>query len=157
MMTKKRKAYIIVSWILVFACMGVIFYMSSQPANESQAMSDGLLQKIMDLFHIEISSFIIRKAAHMTEFLGLALLLFNSIYATSETKFTPYIAWGVTFLYAISDEVHQIFVECRACQFRDMLIDGTGAILGVLIGLIILIIYKKIKERGKKNGDIKSV
>ena len=156
-MTTKRKVYIIVSWILVFACMGVIFYMSSRPATESQAMSDGLLKKIMDLFHIEISSFIIRKGAHLTEFLGLALLLFNSIYATSETKFTPYIAWGVTFLYAVSDEIHQIFVDGRACQFRDMAIDGTGALIGVLIGFIILIIYKKIKKRGNENGDIKSI
>ena len=36
-------------------------------------------------------------------------------------------------LYAASDEFHQLFVPGRAGSIRDVIIDGTGAVLGVCI------------------------
>lgn len=33
-------------------------------------------------------------------------------------------------LYAVSDELHQWFVEGRSCELRDVGIDTTGVILG---------------------------
>jgi VanZ family protein len=43
------------------------------------------------------------------------------------------------FLYAVSDEVHQIFVPGRAFAIRDIIIDTSGAALG--LGIIAL--FKK--------------
>ena len=42
------------------------------------------------------------------------------------------------FLYAISDEIHQLFIVNRSCELRDVLID----MIGVLIGYFLI----KIKE-----------
>ena len=42
------------------------------------------------------------------------------------------IALGLAALYAISDEVHQHFVEGRHAAALDVLIDATGALVGVL-------------------------
>ena len=46
---------------------------------------------------------------------------------------TAAIALSVGFLYAVSDEVHQIFVPGRAGQLRDVLIDTTGVLLGIFL------------------------
>lgn len=156
-MTVKRKIYISISWILVAAAMIFIFYMSSRIASESQAMSDSVLQKVFELIGIEFSSFIIRKGAHTLEFMGLAMLIFNAVYATWQLRITPIIAFAGTVLYAVSDEFHQNFVEGRACQLRDVLIDSNGALIGILISIIILLIIRKITERGKKNGNTQTL
>lgn len=153
----KNKIYIIISWILVVACMGVIFYMSSQPATVSQKTSDSLLSKIIDVLGIELSSRFIRKLAHATEFCVLSILLANAINITFKTKHTWILALGTTIIYGISDEIHQIFVEGRACQLTDMLIDSLGAIAGIIIWLIIFTIIKSNNERGKKNGSSQTI
>ena len=148
-----KKVYIIISWFLVALCMGVIFYLSARPATESQEMSDSLMFKFIEIFGIEISGRFIRKLAHATEFFSLAVLLFNAIYVTFKHKMTWAFALCVAILYAISDEIHQLFVEGRACQLKDVLIDSSGAIVGILISLIILKLINSRKERGKKNGS----
>lgn len=38
----------------------------------------------------------------------------------------------ICILYAISDEVHQLFVPGRGGQVRDVIIDSAGAIAGIL-------------------------
>jgi len=38
---------------------------------------------------------------------------------------------GICVLYAVSDEVHQLFVPGRGRQVRDVLIDSAGAIVGI--------------------------
>ena len=46
----------------------------------------------------------------------------------------PYaIAWTFSAVYAISDEVHQLFVPGRACMPLDVLIDASGALAGIAI------------------------
>ncbi len=157
-MTVKRKAYVVFSWALVLSCMITIFLLSSQPAGVSQGMSDSLIRKIFDLLGIEFSSFLIRKLAHMAEFAGLSLLTFNAVYAVKEAKITPVVAFGITVVYAISDEIHQLFVDGRACQLRDVFIDSCGTAVGVIAALIILKIYKIIiYKRGNKNGSTQTL
>lgn len=155
-MTVKRKVYITVSWALVIACMGVIFWLSSRTATDSSEMSSSLIDRILTIFGIKFSSFFIRKTAHFLEFTGLAVLTFNAYYATFRRAATP-VSFIITVLYAVSDEVHQIFVEGRACQLRDVLIDSGGALLGIIISLILLKIIKSVIERRNKNGSIKTV
>ena len=50
----------------------------------------------------------------------------------------------LAFLYACSDEIHQLFVPGRSGQFIDVLLDTCGASVGV--GLYVLLFRKKIKE-----------
>lgn len=132
--------------------MGFIFCMSSQAAEESQAMSDSLLQKIVGLLGIEISGGFLRKFAHFSEFAGLGFCLCNALYASFGHRLTPVFALVGTVIYAISDEVHQIFSEGRACQITDVLIDSSGALSGIVIAFLV---YKIIRRN--KNGSTETV
>ena len=56
----------------------------------------------------------------------------------------------LSFLYAITDEIHQIFVPGRSAQFRDVLIDTLGASFGATITYLIIKLFAKIKTRSDK-------
>ena len=143
-MTTKRKIHIGISWVLVIICMGIIFALSAQVADDSQELSDSFIRKIFETFGIVI---------HCLEFMGLSVLLFNAVYVTWFLKLTPIIAFLGTTFYATTDEIHQIFVPGRAFQISDILVDSTGALIGVTASFVILKIILSIKKRGNKNGN----
>lgn len=152
-MTTKRKIHIGISWVLVIICMGIIFALSAQVADDSQELSDSFIRKIFETFGIVIESDLIRTIAHCLEFMGLSVLLFNAVYVTWFLKLTPIIAFLGTTFYATTDEIHQIFVPGRAFQMSDILVDSTGALIGVTASFVILKIILSIKKRGNKNGN----
>ncbi len=96
----------------------------------------------------ELMDFIVRKAAHMIEFLALALL----ICWLGEALKTALHGYGLfyTLAVAVTDEFIQSFFE-RTSQVSDVLIDFSGALLG--FGAVLLI--KTLKRR--KNGDQKGL
>lgn len=156
-MKKSRKIYVVVSWILVAVCMGIIFSLSAQTAEESSELSGSFILALLEWLGIELEQEVIRTIAHCLEFMGLSVLIFNATYATWETKVTPLIAFAGTVLYAITDEIHQIFVPGRAFQISDILVDSTGALIGAVASLIILKIILTIKERRNKNGNTQTL
>ena len=50
-------------------------------------------------------------------------------------------------IYASSDEIHQLFVPGRAGQVRDVLIDTSGAVAGILLAILIRKIWLKSREK----------
>ena len=156
-MTKKKKAYIILSWVFVAAVMIFIFLMSSANGETSSAMSNSLLMRIIELTGLDISSHFIRKAAHCSEFAALSFLLSNAVFATFNTKKAPVVAFPLACVYAVTDELHQLFSDGRACSVKDMLIDSSGALLGAIIFSLIILIYIKNIERKNDNGNIKTL
>ena len=132
--------------------MGFIFCMSLNNAEESKALSDSLAQKLINFLGINIPKVILRKGAHFVEFAGLGLCLCNALYASFGHRLTPVFALVGSVIYAISDEVHQIFSEGRACQITDVLIDSTGALSGIVIAFLV---YKIIRRN--KNGSTETV
>jgi VanZ family protein len=68
---------------------------------------------------------ILRKGAHMTEYAILALLLFRAL--GSELS-----AFLFGLAYAVSDEIHQLFVSGRHGSPVDVAIDAAGLLLGLL-------------------------
>lgn len=118
--------------------MGVIFYMSHQPAKISSVQSDNVMHVIKKVSKSEgiknnINSFTVRKGAHMFLFGVLGILFFKSVYNGNNILKSVFIALLLAFLYACSDEYHQTFVVGRSGQFKDVLIDFSGAFIGVLI------------------------
>ncbi len=156
-MTKSRKIYVAVAWVLVAICMGIIFYLSAQNGEESSDLSGSFVTALLEFFHLNMDEELLRTIAHCLEFTGLSLLIFNAVYSTWEIKLTPVIAFCGTVAYAITDEIHQIFVPERAFQISDILVDSTGALIGVSASFIILKIILFVKERRNKNGSIKAV
>ena len=42
-------------------------------------------------------------------------------------------AWAIGTAYAVTDEIHQLFVPGRSCELRDICIDAVGVLCGCLI------------------------
>ena len=156
-MTSGKKTYIIISWIAVVVCMGIIFCLSAQTADESSELSGSFIMALLEWFGLKLEQEVIRTIAHCLEFMGLSLLIFNATYTTWATKLTPVIAFAGTVFYAITDEIHQIFVPGRAFQLTDILVDGTGALLGAIASLILLKVILYIKERRNRNGSTQAL
>lgn len=150
---KSNAAVQVISWALVAACAALIFWFSAQVAEESASQSGGILAWLEPILGSWLTDHIVRKFAHALEFCGLALLMFNGLYqSTGMAK--PFSAWGLTVLYAATDEFHQLYVPGRSGQFKDVCVDGAGAAAGVLAGLFIafiyILIFKAIKKKESK-------
>jgi VanZ family protein len=82
--------------------------------------------------------FIVRKCAHLGEYAVLALLLLRAAIFMTNLKWSLAIlyvsVWVACLLVATTDEFHQTFVASRGASATDIMIDGGGAILGLLIG-----------------------
>ena len=95
--------------------MAVIFFLSAQPDLNSGL---GLLDTIL------------RKLAHMVEFGLLAVLWWRALgYRAALT------AAAIAVTYAISDEVHQSFVDGRVGSPVDVLIDTAGVAIAMALAL----------------------
>lgn len=134
----KRK---ILSWILLVSWMLLIFYLSHQPAITSNGLSTGITKKIIIAIEkiipidIDIMGFnhIIRKSAHLFSYFILGILVLNMIINYKYPNKKSFIlALLICILYAISDEVHQLFIPGRAGMIKDVIIDSVGAVLGIL-------------------------
>lgn len=138
----KRKIVTFLCWLAVAVCMGVIFYFSSQPAAVSQSLSD----KFAFILRLPFGSFIVRKGAHFLEFAGLSVLVFNALHSTYG-RFRPFVSFIITAIYALTDEIHQIFVDGRACRFFDWIVDCSGAAAALIFVCLIVYISDKKKRR----------
>ncbi len=65
-------------------------------------------------------------------------------------KYTLFMSILFSFLYACTDEIHQIFVPGRSAQFRDVLIDTLGASFGATITYLTIKLFAKVKARTRK-------
>lgn len=125
----KKIKYFIPSIFLMI----LIFMFSHQTGSESSGLSSQIVLWIQTYLHIPISEFIVRKAAHMSEYALLTLTLIYGFYKNHYPiqKIIIYSLIG-TFLYACSDEMHQLFIGSRAGQFTDVLIDTCGGCLTII-------------------------
>ncbi len=95
--------------------MGVIFYLSAQPAGGHHAWW----------------VIVFRKLGHVT---GYALLTAGWAWALSVVTRRPLVwAVAISLAYACTDEFHQTFVRGREGTPRDVLIDAIGMAIAVLL------------------------
>ncbi|HLQ82308.1 MAG TPA: VanZ family protein [Pseudogracilibacillus sp.] len=180
--------------------MGVIFYLSHQPATDSAATSRGILLYLLNLLPIPVEyegvfHTIIRKSAHFMAYLILAVLIYFAyrgkgtiifiysmflifillsliesdmnlhslirksihffvytilsvlVYLAYQGRRAVLFTLSVCLLYAITDEFHQLFIPGRSGEIRDVLIDFSGAVFGI----ILVKLFMKIKSRRELN------
>lgn len=74
----------------------------------------------------------VRKVAHVTEYAVLGLLVFRALDAPARPRVQT-VAWSlaVSAAYAGLDELHQTWVPSRTGAVLDVVIDASGAALGV--------------------------
>lgn len=137
------KVYI--RWMLVFGWMAVIFYFSSQEGAISHKKSFSVAifaekaiefitgKDVITSYNRKGFEFLIRKIAHVTEYFILSMLFYKAFFESSKNSKKSFILTAFfSTLYAISDEVHQMFVAGRGPSPVDVIIDSVG-IFGYLI------------------------
>lgn len=157
--TKLKK---ILCWTMVAACMIVIFLFSAQTATESAGTSNSVIKTFATILNPEFEtlsseeqnsiynlySHFIRKLAHFSIYalLGffVALALLNYSLRLRQILFY---SLTICTLYAVTDEVHQIFVPDRGPGILDVLVDAAGALFGSCIIICIYYIIKKIRKQ----------
>ena len=129
-------------WLPVLIWMTVIF--SASADTQSASTSSRLIGPFVRFFvpdipqeHLDLIVFLVRKAAHITEYAILSWLLARALTmpATPAGRWSrkaAFIAWIVTSLYSATDEFHQSFVPNRDARWSDVIIDSTGAALGIV-------------------------
>ncbi|WP_245723030.1 VanZ family protein [Natribacillus halophilus] len=146
---------VVIAWFLVIGWMGLIFYFSHQSGEDSSALSGGLTENIYHLLPFwptDMESFhsLIRKAAHVGVYFGLGILVIHAFRVTMATRPRRLIiwAWILCTCYAITDEIHQLFIPGRSGEVSDVVLDSIGALVG--IGLYV-VLWKKFAS--KKEGS----
>ena len=84
--------------------------------------------------YLQNINIILRKGAHLFEFLILAILVAWVMvsYEITGRRAVVYVLF-IVLLYAVSDEFHQLFVPGRTARVQDILIDFIGGIIGTVI------------------------
>ncbi len=136
MNNKEKKTYKIFSVLILAAVLATIFLLSSQTSSESSKTSGYLISLLINIFGKEFSQNLIRTCAHLIEFGALGGAVFNCIYAFREEK-KIFLSVLLSWCYAWTDEIHQLFVPGRAFQFIDLAVDLAGIVLGVLFVYLI--------------------
>jgi len=92
--------------------------------------------------------FLLGPWGHLVNFGVLAFLIARAFaWRTPLKKSHALLAVGISFLYGISDEIHQVFVPDRTFQVRDILVDGLGALIGVgVYAVLCLRRAQKVRE-----------
>lgn len=155
---KRRKKLCL---ILTICWMSIIFAFSARNADLStqDSMSIGILfgrlivpsfadmDSNMQVSFADMVDHPIRKMAHATEYAVLGFLLAGS-YADQEKKRSRIIGIPILLgsLYAVSDELHQLFVPGRSCELMDMLIDSSGVVIGTFAGLFFFVYWAKRRQ-----------
>jgi VanZ family protein len=82
---------------------------------------------------------------HAGEYAVLAALTARALVWRSKPRFSLLVAaLGLTALYALSDEAHQLFVPGRSFELRDLALDITGAAVG-LAGYTLIRLFWQIR------------
>lgn len=160
-MKKSIFAVLIVIWMLF------IFSMSSQNGEVSSNTSGSTIKVVLSIVPkfneqpkevqeniVESLQFIGRKSAHFIGYMILGILSMLLFLQIKHINKKPQFALLLCAIYAISDEIHQLFVPGRAGQVRDVLIDSSGSLVGIAIVLIFIKLLEMKRSRKKR---IKSV
>lgn len=150
---KRNLNNLLFAWGLVILWMIMIFCLSAQPASQSNGLSKDVTKIIIETIDrfvpisIETSTVmnidvclnhIVRKLGHFFEYFVLSILV---MIAFSKSQIKGYKLFVFTFLfcvlYASIDEIHQLFVPGRGGQIKDVFIDSTGALFGIILCILL--------------------
>lgn len=147
----------IIKFLLVLIIMFIIFSFSSENDVKSTKRSDGLIIRTTEFIinrkltskekklYTEKYVHVVRKTAHFTIYflLGLAFVSFLREFNFDNKRLLLYTVLFV-FMYACSDEIHQLFISGRSGEILDVVIDTIG-------GFVSSFIYTRLFSRNNKH------
>ncbi len=113
------------------AIMSIIFYLSSGSTG---------------IGGTQVEQFFIHKTLHILVYAGLFASFYLALKhtCTKPTKQRVSMSILFTYIYGITDEIHQYFVPGREAKFTDTLFDLFGALLGIWL-------YRQFTKQKKVN------
>ena len=153
----------IIFLILIIINSVIIFGFSAQNGEESGNLSKLVISKIAEILNIEenrenfleVGESIVRKLAHFSIYTSLGIWLISFILTFKlKLKYQITIASVLGIAYAISDEFHQKFSFGRHASINDVIIDSLGIFFGITLVLLVITIYKKVKNKKCKKYKI---
>ena len=160
-MNKKINILRAILIILLLIMFGTIFNFSNQNGDKSGSLSrevtEKVTQNINSIQKLEKSEkekvlnkieHHIRKLAHFSLYFTVGILAM-SLMSTFDLKNIKRaeISLGISALYAVTDEFHQLFVPGRSGQVKDVLLDSCGAAVGLLILLLVTMLIRVICKK----------
>lgn len=151
--------------VLTLVCMITIFCFSMDNSERSSSKSGNVTKAIVEIVVDDYKEFpaekqfsimdkaehIVRKSAHFLIYMLLGFMASCTVGMRRLLSSGSLGALIFSFLYACSDEIHQFFVPGRACMFTDVLIDTSGAAVGIFFSAVCMSITAKlIKKRKNK-------
>ena len=138
----------------------VIFLFSSRSSNELDLRNSFIVKTVLNIFvknfdsldanaqNIILSdvSFYVSKSAHYLEYGMLALLLSFAFILVKKRSIRYLFIMLVVCLYAISDEIHQMFSDGRTPRALDVMIDSLGGLTMVLLIELTITIIGLVKK-----------
>jgi len=144
----------LIYWLPLLFWMAVIFTASSdaQSSHHSSIYFEPLMRWLfphMSEARIGELHYNFRKCCHMMEFAILAVLVWRAIRQPFWNQPRPLVSpkrseggwhWdeaglslALVFLYAASDELHQVFIPSRTGQISDVIVDVLGGAIGLTL------------------------
>ena len=146
---KSKRA--ILFWTAALAWAALMFFFSTQNAEDSQTLSVGLSEIILKLLPFiadtpEALNGFLRKAAHFLIFTVEGFLTAAASMDTFAPKTACSVSAFICMVMAGANEYSETFAADRSCEVRDMLIDFGGAVLGILIAVILRAYTRKERK-----------
>jgi VanZ family protein len=156
-------------YIILAAVCVIIFLFSANNGDDSSAQSGFIVDGICKIFFTDMNtleaarqlaigdilSVCVRKAAHFSEYAVLGVAAYTA-FCFPKRRWVRFL-WGLgfTFFYACTDEFHQLFVPDRAGSFRDVLIDTSGGLVGVVLALAVSVVLeaRRIIRQAENKGE----
>ena len=141
-----------------------IFKFSNEQAEKSSSTSGKVIDRIIEInpktkeLNMNEKNIIkekivtpVRKTGHFTIYfiLGILLFCFTKTFNIKDQK-RILISLFSAFVYACTDEIHQLFVNGRSGELRDVCIDSVGALFGIFFTLLIFAGILKLKVKTDK-------
>ena len=163
-MIKKIIKYLFL--IISVSIMVCIFLFSGQSGKESDAVSGGFINTLLEFFidgfknaPSELRDFVIssyqllfRKMAHFSIYslLGFSLCGFFVLSDKLKIYVCGLFSAGISLIYSFCDEIHQLFIPGRSGLLVDVFIDFAGSILGTFNFILLFIFIKYIVHQKTK-------
>ena len=150
----------VISCITTLVIMALIFWFSSQNSIDSSETSAGFSMWLLSIVKPQLSyaekaelvadmSHTIRKFAHFSLYAALGMSSSAAISSLSSRSVKKILVFSVPFCaaYAVTDEIHQMFVGGRAGMTGDVLIDTAGAVAGCAVLMLAVITIRSIRKK----------
>ena len=126
-------------WLPAIAVMAIIFVLSAQSG--LRVSEDVAVERPL------------RVTGHLLAYATLATCLLVAISWSRRPRLRhALIAYGITIVYALSDEWHQSFVPDRTGRLDDVVTDAIGALVGLALAWVVLTVAASRRQRSPQAG-----